>query len=324
MTLALIPSPPVSAFSLGPLTLHLYAVCILAGIAVAQWWATKRWEKRGGSGDDLFDIVFVAVFAGIIGARVWHVLTSPAPFFGPGGDPVSALYIWQGGLAIYGAVAGGALAVYVMSRIKGVSFAALADTIAPTLMAAQAIGRLGNWFNQELYGPPTDLPWGWDVTCLTNGTRIGGCEPGTYHPTFLYEQLWLLAGMAVLLFLSHRFQLAGGRVFWAYVAIYSTGRAWIDSIRSEPVLMVGPLRIHTLVAIVMAVVAIAVFVHLTRLTHQRGGEAVSADGSYDWPDPAVDGAGHRRGGTASGPAPGTSTEQADEDGEQPEPMPRRR
>lgn len=285
MNLALIPSPPISAISLGPLTLYFYAVCILAGIGVALWWATKRWEQRGGNGDDLFDIVFVAVFAGIIGARIWHVLTSPAPFFGPGGDPVSALYIWEGGLAIYGAVAGGALAVYLMARVKGVSFTALADTIAPTLMVAQAIGRLGNWFNQELYGPPIDLPWGWDITCVTNGDRIGGCEPGTYHPTFLYEQLWLLAGMALLLFLSKRLHLAGGRVFWAYVAIYSTGRAFIDAIRSEPVLMVGPLRIHTLVAIVMAVVAVAVFVALTMRTQKRGGEVVAADGSFEWPEP---------------------------------------
>ncbi|MCT2296204.1 prolipoprotein diacylglyceryl transferase [Brachybacterium muris] len=300
MSLALIPSPPISAISLGPLTLYFYAVCILAGIGVALWWATKRWEARGGNGDDLFDIVFVAVFAGIIGARIWHVLTSPAPFFGPGGDPVSALYIWEGGLAIYGAVAGGALAVYLMARAKGVSFTALADTIAPTLMVAQAIGRLGNWFNQELYGPPTDLPWGWDITCVTNGDRIGGCEPGTYHPTFLYEQLWLLAGMALLLFLSRRLHLAGGRVFWAYVAIYSTGRAFIDAIRSEPVLMVGPLRIHTLVAIVMAVVAVAVLVALTMRKQKRGGEVVAADGSYQWPDPAAEPSGPGSGPTAAG------------------------
>ena len=136
----------------------------------------------------------------------------------------------------------------------GVSFTALADTIAPTIMLAQVLGRFGNWFNQELYGPRLDAWWAWDVTCETNGSTIAGCVPGTYHPTFLYEQLLNLAGLAVLLLLSRRFQWAGGRVFWAYVAIYSTGRAWIDAIRSEPVLMVGPLRIHTLVAILMALV----------------------------------------------------------------------
>ncbi|MGP9537078.1 prolipoprotein diacylglyceryl transferase [Brachybacterium sp. AOP43-C2-M15] len=279
----MIPSSPISALSLGPLTIHFYALCILTGIAVAMWWAGKRWEKRGGDGDALFDIVFVAVVAGIIGARLWHVLTSPEPFFGPGGDPLSALYIWQGGLAIYGAVAGGALGAWIMARVKGVSFTALADTIAPTLMVAQAIGRLGNWFNQELYGPATDAWWGWDITCETNGRTIVGCVPGTYHPTFLYEQLWLLAGVGALLLLSRRFHWAGGRVFWAYVAIYSLGRAGIDAIRSEPVLMVGPLRIHTLVALLMVLVGVAMFVLLTHRRVRRGGEVVAADGSFELP-----------------------------------------
>jgi prolipoprotein diacylglyceryl transferase len=279
----MIPSPSVSALSLGPLTIHFYALCILAGIGAAMWWATKRWEKRGGDGDVLFDIVFVAVVAGIVGSRIWHVLTSPAPFFGPGGDPIAVLYIWQGGLAIYGGVAGGALAVWIMSRIKGVSFTALADTIAPTIMLAQILGRFGNWFNQELYGPPLDAWWAWNVTCVTNGATIAGCVPGTYHPTFLYEQLWNLGALAVLLLLSRRFRWAGGRVFWAYVALYSTGRAWIDAIRSEPVLMVGPLRIHTLVALLMVLVGVGMFVLLTLRKERRGGEVVAADGSFTLP-----------------------------------------
>ncbi|WP_010534460.1 prolipoprotein diacylglyceryl transferase [Brachybacterium squillarum] len=282
----MIPSSPLSAISLGPLTIHFYALCILAGIGVALWWATKRWEARGGDGDDLFDISFAAIIAGIIGARVWHVLTSPEPFFGEGGNPIAVLYIWQGGLAIYGAVAGGALAAWVMARAKGVSFATLADTVAPTLMVAQILGRFGNWFNQELYGPPLDAWWAWDVTCVTNGTTIAGCDPGTYHPTFLYEQLWNLVGVIVLLALARRFDLGGGRVFWAYVGVYSTGRAFIDAIRSEPVLMVGPLRIHTLVAIVMALVAVAMIAILTARYRRRGWEAKAADGSGEIPDPA--------------------------------------
>ncbi|MCS6710562.1 prolipoprotein diacylglyceryl transferase [Brachybacterium sp. EF45031] len=279
MLRAEIPSSPISAISLGPLTIHFYALCILTGIAVAIWWATRRWEERGGNGDDLFDIAFVAVIAGIIGARVWHVLTSPAPFFGPGGNPIAVLYIWQGGLAIYGAVAAGALAVWWMARRKRVSFAALADTIAPTLMVAQAIGRFGNWFNQELYGPPLDAWWAWRIPCVTNGEQIAGCVPGTYHPTFLYEQLWNLVGVLVLLWAARRWQLAGGRIFWLYVAIYSTGRAWIDAMRSEPVMMIGPLRIHTVVALVMVVVAVAMLAWLTRRAHRRGAEAWAADGS---------------------------------------------
>ncbi|MGO1947380.1 MAG: prolipoprotein diacylglyceryl transferase family protein, partial [Brachybacterium alimentarium] len=132
-----------------------------------------------------------------------------------------------------------------------------------------------------LYGPELDAWWAWDVTCVTNGQTIGGCEPGMYHPTFLYEQLWNLVGLAVLLLLSRRLQWAGGRVFWAYVAIYSVGRAGIDAIRTEPVLMVGPLRIHTLVAILTALVAIGVFTLLTVRKQRRGGEVVAADGSFE-------------------------------------------
>ncbi len=283
MLQAVIPSSPISAVPIGPLTIHFYALCILAGIGVAMYWATKRWERRGGTADDLFDVSFAAVLAGIVGARIWHVLTSPEPFFGPGGNPLAVFYIWQGGLAIYGAVAGGALAVWLMARHKKVSFAALADTMAPTLLVAQALGRLGNWFNQELYGPPLDAPWAWQVTCVTNGQQIGGCEPGTYHPTFLYEQLWNLAAVVVLLLLAKTFRLGGGRVFWLYVVLYSTGRAWIDAMRQEPVMMIGDLRIHTVVAIVMAVVALGVFVALTLRCRRRGGEAMAADGSFTLP-----------------------------------------
>lgn len=280
MLQALIPSSPISAIQLGPLTIHFYALCILSGIAVAMWWSTKRWTARGGDGDELFDITFVAVIAGIVGARLWHVLTSPEPFFGPEGNPIAALYIWQGGLAIYGAVAGGALAAWLMARHKGVSFAVLADTLAPTIMVAQVLGRFGNWFNQELYGPPLDAPFAWDVTCVTNGHTIGGCTPGTHHPTFLYEQLWNLAGVVVLLLLARRLRLGGGRVFWLYVVIYSLGRAGIDAIRSEPVLMLGPLRIHTVIALVMVLVGLLMLALLTRRARVRGGEALAADGSF--------------------------------------------
>ncbi|MCL6423402.1 prolipoprotein diacylglyceryl transferase [Brachybacterium sp. JHP9] len=281
MILAGIPSPTVSTLSIGPLTIHFYALCILAGIAAAYLWASRRWQSRGGSADDLFDIVFAAVIAGIIGARIWHVLTSPAPYFGEDGDLWAILRIWEGGLAIYGAVAGGGLAVWIMSRVRGASFAVLADVIAPTLLLAQAIGRLGNWFNQELYGGPSDLPWAVEISCRQNGGVIPGCTPGTYEPTFLYEILWNLAGCAVLVLLSRRFRLGGGRTFWLYAAIYSTGRALIDSLRTEPVMMIGALRIHTVIALVVLVISVLMLVLLTRRRAHRGGEAVAADGSWE-------------------------------------------
>jgi prolipoprotein diacylglyceryl transferase len=294
MILAEIPSPPISAFHLGPLSIHIYALCILAGIAAAISWASRRWQQRGGTADQLFDIAFVAVIAGILGARIWHVLSSPAPYFGPDGNLVDVFKIWQGGLAIYGGVTAGAIAVWVMARIKKVSFTALADTLAPTLMVAQAIGRFGNWFNQELYGPGTDLPWALRITCVTNGSTINGCTPGLYHPTFLYEALWKLVGVAVLLALSRRFHLAGGRVFWLYAAIYSAGRAWIDAMRTETVMMIGPLRIHTVVAILVFVIAVIAFVVLTVRRRRRGGEVVAADGSFALPDRSLRGR-HRTG-----------------------------
>jgi prolipoprotein diacylglyceryl transferase len=297
-----LPSPTVSAFSIGPLEIHFYALCILAGIVVAFWWAGRRWQARGGSSDDLFDIGFVAVIAGIVGARIWHVLSSPAPYFGPDGDLLSVVKIWQGGLAIYGGVTAGAIAVYVMSRRKKVSFTALADTLAPTVLVAQAVGRLGNWFNQELYGGPTSLPWGLDITCRQNGGVIPGCVPGTYHPTFLYELLWNLVGVCVLVAVSRRFRLGGGRVFWLYAAIYSAGRAWIDAMRTEPVAMIGPLRIHTVVALCVLVLAIVVLVVLTRRRTVRGGEVLAADGSTSLPDPSSLPSGAPAGGASTRPA----------------------
>lgn len=277
MILAEIPSPSVSSFGIGPLTVHVYALCILAGIGVALWWATRRWRARGGDGDQLFDVVFVAVVTGIIGARLYHVISSPDAYFGPGGDPVAALYIWNGGLGIWGAVAGGALGAWFMARRKHLPFAVLADTIAPTLLVAQAIGRLGNWFNQELYGGPTTLPWGLDITCVTNGSPIGGCTPGTYHPTFLYELLWNLAGCLLLVALERRFRLGGGRVFWAYVVIYTTGRLWIEMMRTDPAEIVLGLRINVWVSLGAILLGLIMLVVLTRRHAARGTEARRAD-----------------------------------------------
>lgn len=276
MTLAEIPSPAVSAVDLGPLTIHAYALCILAGIGLALWWATRRWVARGGNGDDLFDAVFAAVIAGIIGARIYHVVSSPDAYFGPGGNPVAALYIWNGGLGIWGAVAGGALGAWIVARRRSMPFAVLADTIAPTLMVAQAVGRLGNWFNQELYGGPTTLPWGLDITCVTNGAAIPGCTPGTYHPTFLYEALWNLVGCALLLVLERRFRLGGGRVFWDYVAIYTAGRLWIEMMRTDAAEMILGLRINVWVSMGVLALAIVMLTVLTARFRRRGREARSA------------------------------------------------
>ncbi len=163
MTLASIPSPSISTFEIGPLTIHLYALCILAGIIAAVAITTARWKKVGGDFDQILDIAIVSVLAGIVGARVYHIVTTPERFFGPDGDPMEMIRIWNGGLGIWGGILFGALAAWGWCRHKHYPMALLADAVAPALLVAQAIGRLGNWFNQELYGGQTTLPWGLQI-----------------------------------------------------------------------------------------------------------------------------------------------------------------
>lgn len=263
MLLAEIPSPPINSIGFGPITIHFYALFILSGIALAFWWSSKRWEARGGDKDELFDIMFVAVIAGIIGARAYHVGVNIPEYFGPGADPLSALRMWEGGLGIWGAVAGGGIAAWFMCQRKRANFLVLADAVAPTLFVAQAIGRMGNWANQELYGEPTNVPWALRITCEQNGGIIGGCVPGTYHPTFLYEALWNLAACALVVFLSRRFAIAGGRVFVAYIVAYASGRVLMETMRTDPSTMVLGMRIHMLIYIITAVAAAALFAWLT-------------------------------------------------------------
>ncbi len=277
MISATIPSPPISSFSIGPITVHFYALFILTGIAIAYWWSLKRWSERGGDRDDFFDIAFVTIIAGIIGARMYHVGVNIPDYFGPGKDPLSALRMWEGGLGIWGAVAGGGLAALFMTWRKGVQFLALADSIAPTLFVAQAIGRFGNWANQELHGEPSTLPWALDITCETNGRTILGCVPGTYQPTFLYEALWNLAACVIVLLIAKRFSMAGGRIFVLYIIAYSTGRTLMETMRTEPSTMVFGLRIHMVIYIITGLIALGVFVWLTIRARAKG----EARGAYD-------------------------------------------
>lgn len=254
MTAMFLPSPPISAIHLGPLTIHFYALCILAGIAVAWWWARRRFEARGGRGEDLETILTVAVIAGIVGARVYHVVTDPQLFFGPGRDPWDAVKIWQGGLGIVGGVVFGAAVVWWMCRRRGYSFSAMADVIAPTLLVAQAVGRLGNWFNQELFGRPTTLPWGLQID---PAHRPDGYEQfATFHPTFLYELAWNLLGALVLVQLERRLRLGHGRVFCAYVMWYAFGRFWIEGVRIDPANQAGGLRVNEWVMLALFTAAL--------------------------------------------------------------------
>ena len=243
MILAYIPSPTISQFSIGPVTIHIYALCILMGIVLAVWITTTRWKKLGGNFDQVLDITLVSVPAGIIGARLYHIITTPERFFGPDGDWAEMFRIWNGGLGIWGGVLFGALAAWAWCRHKHYPMALLADAIAPGLLGAQAVGRLGNWFNQELYGAPTTLPWGLKLNM--EGTAIGHseqcydgatCPSGTlFHPTFLYEMIWNLIGAAIIVYIGSKAmkKLKAGSLFAVYIMWYTLGRTWIESLRID-------------------------------------------------------------------------------------------
>ncbi|MFI6731906.1 prolipoprotein diacylglyceryl transferase [Nonomuraea sp. NPDC050451] len=234
----------------------------MLGVIVAVWLSERRWQARGGQKGTIVDIAVPAVIFGLIGGRLYHVITDWQTYFGSRAikEPIKALYIWEGGLGIWGAISLGALGVWFAVRKRGISMSAVADTVAPGIAFAQAIGRWGNWFNQELYGSPTTLPWGLEI----DGDHGG--EPGVlYHPTFLYESLWDVALGFVLIFVGRRLALHHGRLFALYVAGYTLGRFWIEGLRIDPVGGVDHavtflgLRINQWTSIVLFVAALAYF-----------------------------------------------------------------
>jgi len=232
----------------------------------------RRWKARGGDPDDVLEITFWAVPFGIVGGRIYHVLSSPDRYFGEnfsgGGEPIKALYVWEGGLGIWGAVAFGAVGAWIGCRRQGVRLSSFADAVAPGLLVAQAVGRLGNWFNQELYGRPTELPWGLhiDAGYLVSNPATGVAYPeGTlFHPTFLYELVWNLAMAGVLLFVDRRFRLGHARVFWAYVLLYTLGRVWIEMLRIDDAELVLGLRLNVWTSILVGLTALVVSIVLAR------------------------------------------------------------
>lgn len=257
-----LPSPSQSVWHLGPFPLRAYALAILLGIVVAVVMTQRRWKERGGDPETVLDITYWAVPFGIVGGRIYHVISSPDAYFGPDGDPVRALAIWEGGLGIWGAVAFGALGAWIGCRRTGVRLTVFADALAPGLLVAQGIGRLGNWFNQELFGAPTQLPWG---LMIDDVHLLAGVEPGTlFHPTFLYEMLWNFAAAALLIYLDRRFRLGHGRVFWLYVVLYTAGRLWIELLRIDPAETVLGLRLNVWTSVLVGLGALIAFVVVGR------------------------------------------------------------
>ncbi|MCT4355180.1 prolipoprotein diacylglyceryl transferase [Streptomyces sp. Je 1-79] len=263
MDLAYIPSPSTGVLHLGPVPLRAYAFCIIIGVFVAVWIGNKRWIARGGKAGTVADIAVWAVPFGLVGGRLYHVITDYQLYFSEGENWVDAFKIWEGGLGIWGAIALGAVGAWIGARRRGIPLPAYADAIAPGIALAQAIGRWGNWFNQELYGKPTTLPWGLEISAGANR------EEGIYHPTFLYESLWCIGVALLVIWADRRFRLGHGRAFALYVAAYCAGRGWIEYMRVDEAHHVLGLRLNVWTAIVVFVLAVVYIVISSRLRPGR-------------------------------------------------------
>jgi prolipoprotein diacylglyceryl transferase len=269
--LATIPSPDRGVWHLGIIPIRAYALCIIAGIIIAIWWGERRWVARGGTKGTVIDMAVYAVPFGLVGGRLYHVLTDPELYFTEGKNPWNAFAIWDGGLGIWGAIALGAVGALIACRRKGVPLPAMADAIAPGIVVAQAIGRLGNYFNQELYGAHTDLPWGLEVyqrfnpedpDNLLNGVATGHIPlpDSPVHPTFLYELIWNLLVAALIVWADRKFKLGHGRVFALYVAGYTVGRGWIEMMRTDTANHILGLRVNVWTSILLFLAAVIYFV----------------------------------------------------------------
>ncbi|MFI7008008.1 prolipoprotein diacylglyceryl transferase [Streptomyces sp. NPDC050145] len=277
MELAYIPSPSRGVVYLGPVPLRGYAFCIIIGVFVAVWLGNRRWIARGGRTGTVADIAVWAVPFGLVGGRLYHVITDYELYFSAGRDWVDAFKIWEGGLGIWGAIALGAVGAWIGCRRRGIPLPAYADAIAPGIALAQAIGRWGNWFNQELYGKATDLPWALHITSDTDG-RV----PGYYHPTFLYESLWCIGVALLVIWADRRFKLGHGRAFALYVAAYCAGRFWTEYLRVDDAHHVLGLRLNNWTALFVFVLAV-IYMVISAKTRPGREEVVEpgADGSGD-------------------------------------------
>jgi prolipoprotein diacylglyceryl transferase len=260
------PTPNNSALEIGPLTIHYYALCIIAGVAVAIWLGDRRFRASTSLGAGVVsEVAITAVPCGVIGGRIYHVISSPADYFGVNGDPLDAVKIWQGGLGIWGAISLGLLGAYVryrmlQKRIDLPSFAVFVDALAPGILLAQAIGRFGNWFNGELFGRPLKTWWALDVP--SKYRPFGYSQYESFHPTFLYEAIWCVVVAIVLIKFGKSLKI--GQVFTAYVSAYCCGRFFIELIRIDSANTVAGLRVNVWVSVFVGIGSALAFVRGSR------------------------------------------------------------
>jgi prolipoprotein diacylglyceryl transferase len=265
------PSPSEGVLHLGPLPLRAYAFCIVLGIVMSVVLAEPRLRARGAPAGTATEIATWGVPFGLIGSRIYHVITTPDPYFGSGGHPLDAFKIWNGGLGVWGGIAGGFLGGVIAVRRLGLPVLLCADAVAPPIIVAQAIGRWGNYFNQELYGRATSLPW---AVRIDPEHRVDP-DQATYHPTFLYESLWNLGVAAVCIWADRRFRLGKGRVFALYVSLYCLGRGWIEAMRVDEAHRFLSLRLNDYVSLALF---LAGLVYLWVRRGQREPETAVAHG----------------------------------------------
>lgn len=309
-----IPSPGEDVWYLGPVPLRAYALCIVAGILAAIWLGQKRWVARGGSPLAVGDVAIWAVPFGIVGSRVYHVITDNQLYFAEGKNPWDAFQIWTGGISIWGAIAGGALGAWIACRRRGIPLPAMADALAPGILLAQAIGRWGNWFNQELFGKPTDVPWALQID--EDKRPIEYIDYETFHPTFLYESLWALAGVLLLLWVDRRFKPGHGRLFALYVMVYTVGRSVFEYLRIDPANEILGFRVNQWVTAAVFIGALLYFVISLRRRPGRE-DADTIWGTYERDESETDESDDESDGETNADAEGDATP-ADSDNESPD------
>jgi len=250
-----IPTPSSNSIELGAITVHYYALCILLGIIAALAIGRVRWKARGGVTSELYDLSIYVVPSGIIGGRIYHVITTPELYFGSGGHIQNAFKIWEGGMGIWGAVALGTAVAYFFfkSKVRSISFSNALDALAPGLLVAQAIGRWGNWFNHELFGRPTTLPWALRIPA--SDRPVGYAQFATFHPTFLYESIWCFFCAALILTLPAIKRLQPGNTFLLYISLYCLGRVGIEAIRIDFAHRILGLRLNVWVALILGLIS---------------------------------------------------------------------